>query len=383
MIIGLNMLSALEVPEKKFKVVFIENFNVSYSTGTSLYFVAKKFKNYSFTLFVDNIKSKNVLNELKEAIDVLKSSEDFRKIAYKFVGQNVLTKPQETIIKKTYGVREDFSGKTLLIIDTHNQYHRNWHGMPDMRNTADEPTSVVKAFTTLVKGLDKYSADYVIFASEGKDGIRYQIDSEYKATRSDLADDLRFQMRACDHMTKKMGFSLISETGFEADDIMGSYTRTFEKLGGKVIIITSDKDMYQLMSNNVKIYDPFKKKYITNENCLAKMEVLPEKVVYSLAIQGDVSDNVPGVPGVGKKGAAKLLEEYGNIEGIIANIPNMKKSKQKENLENGIEDLRKSFELVRLYDFLADDVDFNQFKFPTYNPFMPVQEELEKYEINI
>jgi len=368
---------------EKMNVGFIENFELSYEVSTILFLISKKFETFNFTVFLNRFKDKQIFSEMENSIKIFKDNSEFRKSSLFLYGEGVLNQGMESIVKRTFGLKDIFKGKTLLIVDTHNQHHRNWHGMPDMRNSDDEPTGVIKAFTTLVKGLPSFNADYTLFASEGAKGIRFQIDKEYKANRSKIQDDLKFQIKQCDELTEKMGYQLIREEGFEADDIIGSYTRTFEKLGGKVIILSSDKDMYQLITENVSIYDTHKKKYVTEEDWLKKFDLPPEKIIYSLAIQGDVSDNVPGIKGVGRVGAAKLINEFGNIEGIIAGAESLKKSKMKENLLAGFDDLRMSYELVRLYDFLAIDVDWNKFKTPTYNPFFLVQEELERFAINV
>ena len=368
---------------EKMNVGFIENFKLSYELATVLFLISKKISDYNFTVFLKTFRDKTIFSEMENSIKIFKENSEFRKSSISLYGEGVLNQGMESVVKRTFGLKDAFKGKTLVIIDTHNQHHRNWHGMPDMRNTDDEPTGVIKAFTTLVKGLPDFKADYTLFASEGKNGIRFQIDKEYKATRSKIQDDLKFQIKQCDELTKRMGYQLISEEGFEADDIIGAYTRTFENLGGKVIILSSDKDMYQLISDNVRIFDTHKRRYVTEEDWLKKFDLPPEKIIYSLAIQGDVSDNVPGIKGVGKVGAAKLINEFGDIDGIIAGADTLKKSKMKENILAGFDDLRMSYELVRLYDFLAIDVDWNKFKTPVYNPFFLVYDELERFQITV
>jgi len=380
---ALDGMTVFNLEIKNLNISFIENFNITYTLGTSLFLIARKFTDYTFTVFLKDFKDRNILVELDRAIHVLKENESFRKISPTLFGKGVLTQAQESIVKRTFKLENSFKGKTLLIADTYNRYHQAWHGMGNLRSDKDEPTGVIKNFTTFVKGISKFDADYIIFASEGQNGIRYQIDENYKGTRSKVDDDLTFQIKACNSMIKKMGFSLIAEEGFEADDIIGSYTRLFESLGGKVIILTSDKDMYQLLSDNVQIHDPLKKRFILEEDWIKKFELPPEKILYSLAIQGDTSDNVPGVKGIGYIGAAKLINAYGDVEGVIANIDKLKEGAQKKNLENGIDNLRMSLELVRLYDFLAIDTDFTKFRIPTYNPLFLVQDELERFNINV
>jgi len=219
-----------------------------------------------------------------------------------------------------------------------------------MNNTAGFPTSVIKGLMTYLKSFLNESPDYILFASEDKagvkNGVRYKLYDQYKANR------------------RKMGFPIISKSGFEADDIVGSYSKLFSDLGAEVIIHTTDKDMYQLLSDNVKIYNPMKNIMIGEIQCIEKFGVKPDKVVYSLALAGDTSDNVPGVKGIGPKKSAALLEQFGSIEGIYKNIEDIPGAAKKNLLENK-ENALISYELVKIFDFLATDVETKEFLFPS------------------
>lgn len=381
---ALEGMFAFGEPKSKWNVAFSDIFDITYRNATLLFLISRKFTDtMDFFVFIQDLESRLIFDELSQAINTIKSDKDYRLNAKSLYGKNILTKAQECIIEKTFALTPDFSGKTLKIIDTHNLYHRNFHGMPDLRSSKDVATAVIKSLIILVKGLKVNPVDYIIFASEGSNGIRYDIFDDYKGNRSKMDDDLVLQIKSCNDLIEKMGFSLVREKGFEADDIIGSYTRYFERYGGKVQITTGDKDMYQLISDNVSIYDPGKRKWIVEEDWMKKFEVSPDKIGYSLAIQGDTSDNVPGIAGIGKVGAAKLINEFGDIEGIINGAESLKKSKMKEHLLAGFDDLRMSYDLVKLYDFLAEEADFNQFKFPSYNYFYLIEKELNELEINI
>jgi len=382
--IAIEGLFAFDEFSKKLNVSFVDLFKISYKNATLLFLLANKFSSQmNFYVFMEDLESRRIFDELSDAIDTIKSNKEYRMMAKNLYGKNVLTKSQECILEKTFGLVPDFSGKTLKIVDTHNLHHRNFHGMPDMRNTNDQPTAIIKGFTLFMKSILENPTDYIIFASEGGNAVRYDIFEDYKANRSETTDDLRSQIKICNELTEKMGLALVREEGFEADDIIGSYTEFFTRYGGTVEIVSSDKDMYQLISDKVKIWNQFDRKYISEEDWMKKFAVSPDKIVYSLAIQGDTSDNVPGIKGLGKVAAAKLINEFGDIEGIIKGAETLKKSVMKEKLLAGFDDLRMSYDLVRLYDFLAEEADFNQFKFPTYNCFYLIEKELAELKINL
>ena len=384
---GLDGIFAFDEFPSKINAAFINKFEGKYKVAASYLLLSNVFKDeVDFFIYLKDLPSVKIFEELDDAIDVIKHNKDYRNSAKDVFGTGTLCPAQEAILEKTFNLQPSFVGKKLKIVDTHNLYHLNFHGMGDLRNSKDEPVAVIKGLITFLSGLKKEDFDYIIFASEGKNGIRYKIFDEYKGTRPPTPEELTSQIDICNKLTRKAGFKVISEEGFEGDDVIGAYTRFFLKYGGTVEIISSDKDMYQLINPNddsVKIWDPYNRKYIGEADWMKKFEVSPDKILSSLAIQGDTSDNVPGIKGVGKVGAAKLIAQFGDIEGIINGASSLPENKLKEKVLANFDNLRMSLKLVTLYDCIANEADFNEFKFPSYNYLYLIQDDLEELEINI
>jgi len=281
-------------------------------------------------------------------------------------------------------VKQPLVGKTVFINDLYNFIFRSYYGMPKLTNAAGEPTGVIKALVNYVKKLERDEhPDFIIFASEGEDNIRKKMFELYKATRETPPEDLLSQIPIVIEMIKKMGFPLIAIHGFEADDTMIAYAREFRDLGAKVVVTSSDKDIMQVIDENIIIYDQMNMKFKGKEECFEKFGVEPYLVPDALALIGDTSDNIPGVKGIGPKSAAKLLNEYGSIAGIYSNIDEMKQSKQKENLINNKDNAFLSLSLARVHDYIVKDMILEELVYPDFNPFNFVKKELSRFEINI
>jgi len=356
---------------------------------TVLYLIDKAFPDITLSIFFESVKEAKMYDSVGDAIlnvkKVLKT-ENINCIKNLY-SLDMFDIYEDSILKRTkYDFKKDLSGKRVAIIDTHNFYYRNFFGMPSMYNSSGTPTSVLKALTTSLKSWIEDKYDYIIFASEDKrgvkNGVRYALYEQYKANREETDEELKVQIKLAEELLTDMGFKIVSEEGFEADDIVGSYSRFFESMGAEVIIHTTDKDMYQLISDKVKIWNPMKQIFITEVECREKFIVGPEKVVYSLALGGDTSDNVPGVKGIGPKKAAALIQQYGDLNGIYKNVDTITGAVQK-NLQENQENAFLSLELVTIYDFLARDVKVKDFKFPNYNIFSAVKDKLEELEINV
>ena len=171
----------------------------------------------------------------------------------------------------------------------------------------------------------------VIFDSARKN-FRNEIYSDYKANRSDAPDDLIPQFEYIRKSVKAFNLPSIELINYEADDLIATYSEQILKEGAKVTIVSSDKDLMQLYKKNIRIYDPMKNKFISNEDINNKFGVNPEKVIDVQALAGDSSDNVPGVPGIGVKTAAELINQYGNLENLLKNADKIKQNKRRETL---------------------------------------------------
>lgn len=287
----------------------------------------------------------------------------------------------QEIIDNTYP--SSYEGKTVVIVDNHNFFYRNYHGMPDMRDSQNRPTNIIKALTYLIKDIEKQHPDYVIFADEGTKNkcVRKEIYADYKANRSETPSDLAIQIPICIDLIKQMGFTVAKEEGYEADDIIASYAKAYANLGAKVKIITSDKDLFQLVNENISIYNPLKQAEVTTEDCIKKFGVGFDRCLMAQAIIGDASDNVPGIKGIGVKGAAELITQYGNLDNLYQHADEIK-GKKGEYVRNSKAEVYTSLLLVSLYDHLAKEDIIKTSTMPI-NPISKITNKLNSFEIRV
>jgi DNA polymerase-1 len=191
----------------------------------------------------------------------------------------------------------------------------------------------------------------VVF-DKGKASFRDAIYAGYKANRLEPPDDLKPQFPLVREAAHALGLPVIELDGYEADDIIATYARAARAAGREVIIVSSDKDLMQLIRPGVQMYDPMKQKPIDRAEVIERFGVGPELVRDVLALAGDTSDNVPGVPGIGVKTAAQLLQEFGDLEGLLAMAATIKQPKRRENLLEHAEQARVSQRLVTLCDMV-------------------------------
>ena len=217
--------------------------------------------------------------------------------------------------------------KTLLLVDGSSYLYRAFHAMPDLRNSHDEPTGAIQGVLNMLRRLHKdYPSDYsaCIFDAKGKT-FRDDIYAEYKANRASMPDDLRAQVAPLHEAIKAMGWPLIMENGVEADDVIGALAKQAEREGVRVIISTGDKDIAQLVNENVTIVNTMPNAFRRGDEVLDiagvenKFGLPPSLIVDYLVLIGDTSDNVPGVEKVGPKTAVKWLKQYGSLNNIVAN----------------------------------------------------------------
>lgn len=274
--------------------------------------------------------------------------------------------------------------KTLTIIDTFGFFFRNYYALPALRNSQGFPTGLLTGFAHFIAALKKeHDTDYVLFAldSKGKN-FRHDIDPNYKANRPEAPEDFKKQLPVAISWIEKMGFKSYGEEGFEADDIIASAVKFAKHHDIKVRIVTHDKDLYQLIDDGrVVIYDPMKKIEITTEKCFEKFGVYPDQIGEYLSLVGDTADNIPGVKGIGPKGAKKLLDDFKTMEGVYANLDKVANPRIKTMLEEGKQSAYLSRRLVCLDDTLSIADKFESFHYPDAQPLSYIVEELEKYEL--
>ncbi len=216
--------------------------------------------------------------------------------------------------------------KKLLLVDGSSYLYRAFHAMPDLRNRANEPTGAIQGVLNMLRRLHKdYPSDYsaCVFDAKGKT-FRDDIYPEYKANRASMPDDLRVQIEPLFETIKAMGWPLIVEDGVEADDVIGALAKQAEREGMQVIISTGDKDISQLVNNQITVVNTMRDAFRKVDEVLdvagveKKFGIPPSLMVDYLILIGDTSDNVPGVEKVGPKTAVKWLTQYGSLENIVA-----------------------------------------------------------------
>tara|TARA_Y100000590_G_scaffold246134_1_gene276547 strand:+ start:8938 stop:11712 length:2775 start_codon:yes stop_codon:yes gene_type:complete len=230
----------------------------------------------------------------------------------------------------------------FYLIDGSGYIFRAYYALPPLSRKSDGmPTGAVSGFCNMLFKLledsksnenkDRPTHFAVIFDSARKN-FRNEIYSEYKANRSDAPDDLIPQFEFIRKSVEAFNLPSIEMINYEADDLIATYVEQILKIGAKVTIVSSDKDLMQLYKNSVRIYDPMKNKFINKDDIDKKFGVIPEKIIDVQALAGDTSDNVPGVPGIGVKTAAELINKYDNLENLLNNAEEIKQNKRRETL---------------------------------------------------
>jgi len=254
--------------------------------------------------------------------------------------------------------------KSLTLVDGSGFIFRAYYALPPLTRNDGTPINAVMGYCNMIWRLiaeTKTSSLAVIFDTASK-SFRNEIYAEYKANRSEAPEDLIPQFSLIREATEAFNIPYIELKGYEADDIIATYSNQASNEGWTVDIISSDKDLMQLVNDNVKMVDPMKMVNIGREEVLKKFGVYPEKVIDVQALAGDSTDNIPGVPGIGIKTAAELINEYGDLETLLRKAEEIKQPKRRENLINYADLARISMKLVTLSKDIKEIESFNNFK---------------------
>ena len=222
----------------------------------------------------------------------------------------------------------------LILVDGSGYIFRAFYGLPPMTNSNGVPVNAVFGFTSmLMKLMDDMKPKYVAVVFDvSRKTFRNDIYEEYKANRSSPPEELIPQFDLIRDATRAIGLPVIELEGFEADDLIATYARLAPAANKKAIIISSDKDLMQLVDNNTLMLDPMKQVWINDQKVFEKFGVFPNKVIDVQSLAGDSSDNIPGVPGIGLKIAAELINSFGNLDQLLLRAPEIKQNKRRENL---------------------------------------------------
>jgi DNA polymerase-1 len=249
------------------------------------------------------------------------------------------------------------SGKTLVLIDGSSYLYRAFHALPALSNSRGDPTGAVHGVLNMInKMIKEQSTEHiaVVFDAPGKT-FRDEMFAEYKANRPPMPEDLRLQIDPLMKAVPAMGLPLLRVKGVEADDVIGTLCRQAVKSGMDVLISTGDKDMAQLVEEKITLINTMSGTVLDRDGVKKKFDVYPEQIIDYLALVGDTSDNIPGVPRVGAKTAAKWLNQYGSVSEIVKNADDIG-GKVGESLRDNLDQLELSQKLATI----QQDVDLEK-----------------------
>ena len=254
--------------------------------------------------------------------------------------------------------------KTIYLIDGTAYIHRAYHAIRGLSNSKGLPTNATFGFTRmLLKLIEDHNPQYagMFFDARGPT-FRHEIFAEYKANRPPMPDDMAVQIPYIKEITAAFQFPIIEREGFEADDLIGTYARIAEKSGYSVVMVTGDKDFIQLVTDQAIIWDPMKDETIDAGFVKKSYGVRPQQMVDVMGLSGDASDNVPGVPGIGRKTALKLIQNYQSMARLYEAVDSITQKKQRENLINYRDQAFLSRDLVTIDTQVPVSDDLANFK---------------------
>jgi DNA polymerase-1 len=268
----------------------------------------------------------------------------------------------------------------IYLVDGSGYIFRAYHALPPMNRADGTPTNAVYGFCNmLMKLMHDAEADHIaVIFDAARKNFRNDIYEDYKANRDAPPEDLIPQFALIRQAVEAFNLKPIEMEGFEADDLIATYARQARERGAEVTIVSSDKDLMQLVGEGVSMLDPMKNRKIGPDEVMEKFGVSPDKVVDVQSLAGDSVDNVPGVPGIGVKTAAQLINEYGDLDTLLARAEEIKQPKRRQNLIEHAEAARISRELVRLRNDVEVTQDLDGFLMvePEADVLLPFLEEM-------
>ena len=279
----------------------------------------------------------------------------------------------------------------IVLVDTFGFFFRSYYALPPLQNSKNFPTSLLTGFATLILNLYKdYKNSCIIFTLEGGgSNRRKELYKQYKANRKEAPQDLLLQLPVAIEWLNKMGLPTLSLEGYEADDCIATLATLAKKEGFFVKIISHDKDLYQLIDNDIQLFDYAKKQPITQKECHSKFGVMPDDFIMYQSIVGDSSDNVPGIKGIGPKGAQNILAHFKSLESLYDAIDNnythietllgkrmaglIRDHREEAFISRELVTLRK--DLLQTYDFTSNKNTWDT------SPLLTITDELESYEL--
>ncbi len=273
-------------------------------------------------------------------------SRNFKRIMENSLRQKKTEKKSRPKAKEILNIKAD-----LFLIDSSSYFYRAYYALPSLTNSKGIPTGAALGYTRmLMKLIKEANIRYGACLFDSHESLRKESYEEYKANRKGMPEDLLSQVDYLTDISYLLGFSTFRLKGYEADDLIAYIVNNFsKKLSIPTCIVSSDKDLKQLLSDQVFIYDALKNKIITARGFEEEYGIKPDEYLYVLALMGDASDNIPGIKGIGEKTAFSLIKTYNNLDGIYENIGGIKQQKLKDLLINHKEEAYKSLELASFY----------------------------------
>jgi DNA polymerase-1 len=253
---------------------------------------------------------------------------------------------------------------TLYLIDGNSYFYRAFYAIRSLSTSKGFPTNAIYGFTNMIlKILREKEPDYfsVVFDSPGPTE-RHKVYEDYKAHRPSMPDDLRSQIPMIKEVIDAFNIHMVEMEGYEADDLLGTIAKFAEKDGVDVYIVTGDKDLCQVISPRIKLFDSMKDKTTEEDDVIKRFGVEPARLPEVMALMGDKSDNIPGVPGIGEKTAVKLIKEFGSLENLIKNSSQLKNPKIRNSITENIDKIKLSLLLATIDTDAPLDISINELK---------------------
>jgi DNA polymerase-1 len=271
--------------------------------------------------------------------------------------------------------------KRLFLIDGHSLLYRAYYAIRHLSNSQGFPTNAIFGFLSMMRKLqDKENPTYlgIVFDAKGPT-IRHEAFKEYKANRKPMPEDLAVQIPVLKKILKALHIPIIEYEKYEADDVLGSLAKKASSKKIHSVLVSTDKDLYQLVNESTTLYNPVKEIHMDERTVEEHFGVPPSQVVDVLALWGDPSDNVPGVPGIGEKTSKALLHQFHTLENLLKNIEQIQKSPLRDKIKENLDQLNLSRQLVTIekdLDVALDPEDFSLSE-PCYEDLIPLLQELE------
>jgi DNA polymerase-1 len=271
--------------------------------------------------------------------------------------------------------------KKLYLIDGNSLLYRAYYAIQRLSNSKGFPTNAVFGFISMLKKLiEKEKPHYlgIVFDTKGPT-VRHKAYKDYKAHRKPMPEDLVAQIPVIKKIVKAFNIPMFERENYEADDVLGSLAHKASSKNVLSVLVTNDKDLFQLVDKSTNVYNPVKEITLDEKKVKEHFGVSPSQVTDVLALWGDPSDNIPGVPGIGEKTSKALINQFGSLAKLLKNLGDIQKARVQEAIKQNLDQLKLSQQLVTIEKGL--DVKFNLEDFalsePNYKELIPIFQELE------